>query len=310
MANFINNGNGNFNNGNGYNNYNNGYPQNINGGFNRQQNTMTGGAVNYRPNLNLQQQQMGYPQQGYNNFNQQPMMQQQYPQQQQQLNQQMSQGYQDVVNFKHNDKDEIFFQRMVETILINGLSTAKEGITRQRGYTCTFRGNTFGITINLIFDQMYKHLQPFVINANKVAEVGIGTGEEINEQFLSKATFLGPQISSLRDNYGRERTMNQRMVAYYVDQLSSYIDAIGDYINKHIRKDARGNYVDSPELQAAASRRFRYSCINITPIVNVQPQQVVDQYGRVSVINVPNISFVYSLTEASTLRIKQDVAFM
>lgn len=313
MANFINNGNnGNFNGGNnGFGNFNPNPNMNFNnGGIIRQQPTQIGGNLVQHPNPNMGMMNNGQmipnQQQPYvvnHQTIQQPQMGQVYNPNQQMVNR-------NDVNFNHNDQDEVFFQKIVETILINGLSTTKEGISRQKGYTCTFRGNTFGITINLIFDQVYKHLQPFVINSNKVAEVGIGTGQEIDEAFLSKATFLGPQISALRDNYGRERTMNQRMIAYYVDQLSNYIDAIGEYINRFIKKDANGNYVNSPELEAVANRRFRYGCINITPIVNISPQQVMDNYGRVSVVNVPNITFVYSLTEASTLRIKQDVAFM
>ena len=313
MANFFNNnnGNGNFNGGNnGFGNFNpNQNSAFINGGITRQLPTQPGRNFVQQPNTNMgmmNNQQMINP-------NQQPYVVNHQNIQQPQLGQVYNPNQQfnpNDVNFRHNEKDEEFFQRIVEVILINGLASTKEGISRQKGYTCTFRGNTFGITMNLIFDQVYKHLQPFVINTNKVAEVGIGTGQEIDEQFLSKATFLGPQISALRDNYGRERTMNQRMVAYYVDQLSQYIDAIGEYINRYIKKDANGNYVDTPELQQVMSRRFRYSCINITPIINVQPQQVQDNYGRVMVVNVPNITFVYSLTEASTLRIKQDVAFM
>lgn len=311
MANFINNGNGNFNGGNnGFGNFNPNPNMNFNnGGIVRQQPTQMRGNFVQHPNPN-----MGMVNNGQMVPNQQPYVVNHQTIQQPQMGQVYNPNQQMVnrndVNFNHNDQDEVFFQKIVETILINGLSTTKEGISRQKGYTCTFRGNTFGITINLIFDQVYKHLQPFVINSNKVAEVGIGTGQEIDEAFLSKATFLGPQISALRDNYGRERTMNQRMIAYYVDQLSNYIDAIGEYINRFIKKDANGNYVNSPELEAVANRRFRYGCINITPIVNISPQQVVDNYGRVSVVNVPNITFVYSLTEASTLRIKQDVAFM
>ena len=311
MANFTynGNGNGNFNGGNnGFGNFNPNLNNNFNnGGIVRQQPTQMGGQFVQQPNPNMGMMNNGgiVPNQPYvvNHQNiQQPQMGQVYNPQQQ--------FNQNDVNFNHNEQDEVFFQKIVETILINGLSTTKDGLSRQRGYTCTFRGNTFGITINLIFDQGYKHLQPFVINTNKVAEAGIGTGQEIDEQFLSKATFLGPQISALRDNYGRERTMNQRMIAYYVDQLSNFIDAIGEYVNRFIKKDANGNYINSPQLEAVANRRFRYGCINITPIVNVTPQQVVDNFGRASVVNVPNITFVYSLTEASTLRIKQDVAFM
>ena len=312
MANFINGNNGNFNGGNnGFGNFNPNPNVNFNnGGIVRQQPTQMGGNFVQHPNPNMSMMNNGQ----MVNPNQQPYVVNHQTIQQPQMGQVYNPNQQMVnrndVNFNHNDQDEVFFQKIVETILINGLSTTKEGISRQKGYTCTFRGNTFGITINLIFDQVYKHLQPFVINSNKVAEVGIGTGQEIDEAFLSKATFLGPQISALRDNYGRERTMNQRMIAYYVDQLSNYIDAIGEYINRFIKKDFNGNYVNSPELEAVANRRFRYGCINITPIVNITPQQVVDNYGRVSVVNVPNITFVYSLTEASTLRIKQDVAFM
>ena len=311
MANFTynGNGNGNFNGGNnGFGNFNSNPINNFNnGGIVRQQPTQMGGQFVQQPNPNLGMTNNGgiVPNQPYvvNHQNiQQPQMGQVYNPQQQ--------FNQNDVNFNHNEQDEVFFQKIVETILINGLSTTKDGLSRQRGYTCTFRGNTFGITINLIFDQVYKHLQPFVINTNKAAEAGIGTGQEIDEQFLSKATFLGPQISALRDNYGRERTMNQRMIAYYVDQLSNFIDAIGEYVNRFIKKDANGNYINSPQLEAVANRRFRYGCINITPIVNVTPQQVIDNFGRASVVNVPNITFVYSLTEASTLRIKQDVAFM
>ena len=313
MANFINNGNGNFNGGNnGFGNFNANPNMNFNNnGIVRQQPTRMGGNFVQHPNPNMGMMNNGQ----MVNPNQQPYVVNHRPIQQPQMGQVYNPTQQYAVNqndvsFNRNEQDEVFFQKIVETILINGLSTTKEGISRQKGYTCTFRGNTFGITINLIFDQVYKHLQPFVINTNKVQEVGIGTGQEINEEFLSKATFLGPQISALRDNYGRERTMNQRMIAYYVDQLSNYIDAIGEYVNRFIKKDARGNYVNSPQLEAVANKRFRYGCINITPIVNITPQQVVDNYGRASVINVPNITFVYSLTEASTLRIKQDVAFM
>lgn len=213
-------------------------------------------------------------------------------------------------NFKSDPQDELFFTKILTAILTNGISKAKDGVSNTKGYTCTFRGNNFSLTVNLVFNTVYKHLQPYVYNGNTPNNLNMPHGENIDDVFLKQAAFLTPQLSSIRDNYGRTRIADGRTIVEYMDKLSQYIDAVGDYVDKFIIKNPNGTITIDPRFQSVLTYSFRFGGINVTPNIKWEDRVVMDQYGRQFTQKQPVIGFLYSLSEDVTLTIKQDQAYM
>lgn len=261
----------------------------------------------------------GYVQQS-NPYNPQPIQQQvvQPPQmvqqvtppiQQQPMVSQPAQPQLPPFNFKTDPNDELFFTKILTAILTNGIAKAKDGLSNTKGYTCTFKGNNFALTINLVFNTVYKHLQPYVYNGN-TTNINTPHGENIDDMFLKSAAFLTPQLATIRDNYGRSRTADGRTIIEYMDKLSQYIDAVGDYVDKFIIKNPNGTYTIDPRFQSILTYSFRFGGINVTPNIKWEDRIVTDGYGRQFKQSQPVIGFLYSLSEDVTLTIKQDQAFM
>ena len=213
-------------------------------------------------------------------------------------------------NFKSDPQDELFFTKILTAILTNGISKSKDGVSNTKGYTCTFRGNNFSLTVNLVFNTVYKHLQPYVYNGNTPNNLNMPHGENIDDVFLKQAAFLTPQLSSIRDNYGRTRIADGRTIIEYMDKLSQYIDAVGDYVDKFIIKNPNGTFTIDPRFQSVLTYSFRFGGINVTPNIKWEDRVVMDQYGRQFTQKQPVIGFLYSLSEDVTLSIKQDQAYM
>ena len=250
------------------------------------------------------QQPIAQPNVGY----QQPIMQQQMPVQQVPVQQQQPPQL-PPFNFKTDPNDELFFTKILTAILTNGIAKAKDGLSNTKGYTCTFKGNNFALTINLVFNTVYKHLQPYVYNGN-TTNINTPHGENIDDMFLKSAAFLTPQLATIRDNYGRSRTADGRTIIEYMDKLSQYIDAVGDYVDKFIIKNPNGTYTIDPRFQSILTYSFRFGGINVTPNIKWEDRIVTDGYGRQFKQSQPVIGFLYSLSEDVTLTIKQDQAFM
>ena len=265
---------------------------NFNGNWNGNNNGWGG-----YPNNNPQQQfaQPGQQQMGWQQQPQQPM-----------VNQQQIPGFSE---FRYpTDQNEIVYIKVLEGILVNGLSNAKDN--KNKSYVCTMRGHDFGINIVLDFDLEYRHLQPFVQPISRISiNSPFGFGQEIDEKFLSQASFLGPQLAAIKDNFGNGGATIKTIMGY-MDSLSNYIDAVGSYIDSYIARNQQGQIIKSPALDRALKQVYRFGGINITPVINTQPQQVRDQWGRVTTMNVATISFIYSLSENVTLNLKRDVSFM
>lgn len=283
---------------------------NFNGNWNGNNNGW-GGYPNNNPQQQFAQpgqQQMQRPmnQQGY--YQQQPQQQMDWQQQPQQpmVNQQQTPGFSE---FRYpTDQNEIVYIKVLEGILVNGLSNAKDN--KNKSYVCTMRGHDFGINIVLDFDLEYRHLQPFVQPISRISiNSPFGFGQEIDEKFLSQASFLGPQLAAIKDNFGNGGATIKTIMGY-MDSLSNYIDAVGSYIDSYIARNQQGQIIKSPALDRALKQVYRFGGINITPVINTQPQQVRDQWGRVTTMNVATISFIYSLSENVTLNLKRDVSFM
>lgn len=228
---------------------------------------------------------------------------------QQPVQQQVQQPQLPPFNFKTDPQDEMFFTRILTAILTNGISKAKDGVSNTKGYACTFKGSNFSLTINLVFNTVYKHLQPYVYNGN-TTNLNMPHGENIDDVFLKQAAFLTPQLSSIRDNYGRTRVADGRTIVEYMDKLSQYIDAVGDYVDKFIIKNPNGSFAIDPRFQSILTYSFRFGGINVTPNIKWEERIIADQYGRQFKQNQPVIGFLYSLSEDVTLTIKQDQAFM
>lgn len=251
------------------------------------------------------QQPIAQPNVGY----QQPIMQQQQMPVQQAPIQQQQPPQLPPFNFKTDPNDELFFTKILTAILTNGIAKAKDGLSNTKGYTCTFKGNNFALTINLVFNTVYKHLQPYVYNGN-TTNINTPHGENIDDMFLKSAAFLTPQLATIRDNYGRSRTADGRTIIEYMDKLSQYIDAVGDYVDKFIIKNPNGTYTIDPRFQSILTYSFRFGGINVTPNIKWEDRIVTDGYGRQFKQSQPVIGFLYSLSEDVTLTIKQDQAFM
>ena len=280
------------------------------GNWNGNNNNGWGGYPNNNPQQQFTaqpgQQQMQRPaNQGYYPQQPQQMGWQQQPQQPM-GNQQQIPGFSE---FRYpEDPNEIVYVKVLEGILVNGLSNAKDN--KNKSYVCTMRGHDFGINIVLDFDLEYRHLQPFVQPISRISiNSQFGFGQEIDEKFLSQASFLGPQLAAIKDNFGNGGATIKTIVGY-MDSLSNFIDAVGSYIDSYIVRNAQGQIVKSPALDRALKQVYRFGGINVTPVINTQPQQVRDQWGRVTTMNVATISFIYSLSENVTLNLKRDVSFM
>lgn len=278
----------------------------MNGNFNNNWNGNNGwGGNGYNPNpygQPVQQQQMV----------QRPMAQpgQMVPQPGMQPQMAANQQPLPTFNFKSDPQDELFFTKILTAILTNGISKSKDGVSNTKGYTCTFRGNNFSLTVNLVFNTVYKHLQPYVYNGNTPNNLNMPHGENIDDVFLKQAAFLTPQLSSIRDNYGRTRIADGRTIIEYMDKLSQYIDAVGDYVDKFIIKNPNGTFTIDPRFQSVLTYSFRFGGINVTPNIKWEDRIVADQYGRQFTQKQPVIGFLYSLSEDVTLTIKQDQAYM
>lgn len=204
-----------------------------------------------------------------------------------------------------NDPNEASYEKVLVAVLKNGLALSRKNtMSPTKGYICTFKSPTFGLTFNLEHNLEHRHLQPYVYHMNEATISNGGYGKIIDGEFLSSATFLSPTISAIRSNDLASRTSNGRIIEEYMNAFSNYTTQVGNYINQFIYRDSRtGQIINSPELQRALMDRYRYGGINITPTIST----VVNPTTR---LPEPTISFLYSLGEDITLSLKQDQSYM
>lgn len=254
---------------------------NNNGNFNGNGNNWNRGPIN-----------TGYPQPGYNQGNQMNNgfnnmnrgMYQQQPQQQYQ--QPMAPTY---TPLKH--ENEGFWHEVLQAILLNGLENSKSVRSNSKGYICNMKGDNFGLVFNLVYDLNYRYLEPFVYPTSEASMSNGGLGENIDDAFLSKATFLTPKISSIRQNYSTSLT-TVGTIRDFMNNLYNEVQNIGKYIGAILQLGQVGQAL----LQQALMKRYSFGGINIKPTV-------VNNGGRAA------IRFLYSLAEDITINMKQDQHF-
>lgn len=275
---FNNNWNGNNNNWNNGNNgnFNNGFNTSSNQYFNQQRQPINTGYGN-----NMMQQGYGQPIPVQQNFNNSMMHQQP----------QMQNNLQPPTFNRIVDKNEIFYKEVLTAILINGLQQSKSSLSNSKGYICTMKGNDFGLTFNLVYDHEFRYLEPFIYPDHEANINNGGTGVLIDDQFMSKATFLLPRISALRDNYGNALTNRTGVIREFMNSVSKFVDEIGLFMSNVI--NSANHNVNHPLIQSAMFKKYSFAGINVTPAI-------VNKNGRLS------IRFLYSLSEDITIQMKQD----
>ena len=210
------------------------------------------------------------------------------------------------------NENEEFYKRALIGILKHGLTKAEENnLSSTRGYICTMRGSQrpdgtrFGLTFNLGHNTQFRYLSPYVYNMSEANIQNGGYGDIIDERFMASATWLSPQLSALRDNWGQSKFYNNgnwALITAYMDAIDNYLDLVSAYISPLIQLDNFGNVIQTPNLQKALRNKYTFGGINITPSV----VKLVNANNTISVV----VSFLYSLAEEVTLELKRDITYM
>lgn len=194
---------------------------------------------------------------------------------------------------------EPLYQHILSSLLKDGLDKSLKPTSKNKGFSCTMLDpNNFGITINLVNDTTYKHLQPFIYAADMSA-ANADFGEIINDEYLNKTAFFSSDLASIKQNLGIHDRTSGSYVQMFMQDLHEYVMTVARYVQQFIFIDNMGEIAQIPELQQALRFRYRFAGINITPVTNINPQT-----------RQPFISMLYSLSEDVTIHLKQDQYYM
>ena len=197
--------------------------------------------------------------------------------------------------YNHDLEKEKLYVDAINMLMSTKLNDVADNHVRvNNAYKCTMRGVDLSLTFELNFDATYRALQMFVYSSDLTRG---NFGDIIDQSFFDReatiTSFIYNMIKRTSNMSLRLSGSNSAMVAQlfqsFMDELSKFGTAVGNYIAQYIQTDNMGNIIVPTELNYIIQQGFQFAGIVIAPTVTNQ-----------------GIQFNYTFSEAFTNSQKQD----
>lgn len=197
--------------------------------------------------------------------------------------------------YNHDANNEKLYVDAINMLMSTKLNDVADNHVRvNNAYKCTMRGVDLSLTFELNFDATYRALQMFVYSSDLTRG---NFGDIIDQSFFDReatiTSFIYNMIKRTSNMSLRLSGSNSAMVAQlfqsFMDELSKFGTAVGNYIAQYIQTDNMGNIIVPTELNYIIQQGFQFAGIVIAPTVTNQ-----------------GIQFNYTFSEAFTNSQKQD----
>lgn len=198
-------------------------------------------------------------------------------------------------NFNHDLNKEKLYVDAITTLMSNKLRDSTDNHVKvSDAYKCTMRGRDISLTFELNFDATYRALQMFVYSS----DLSRGNlGDVIDQPFFDRESTITSFIynmikrtSNMSLNLGgNNSSVVAQLFQNFMNDLSDFGTAVGNYIAQYISADNMGNIIIPNELQYIMNQGFQFAGIVIAPTVSAQ-----------------GIQFNYTFSESFTNSQKQD----